>query len=167
VSPNTGQAVSVTQLAENRVTCIAMTTPEGTDISYGGIPVFRGFTSLMEPALIETAGDRAAAVRGLTLTRHANASRRPIGFLSRCTARFRRNYLCRDTIVRCFGKSGPRASFFCRNALDSFRHDRWGRLPGYRRRSFRVSRLGTGIAAYDAASGWRVARGRGGGGRTR
>lgn len=28
-----------------------MTTPEGTDIFYGGIPVFRGFTSLMDPAL--------------------------------------------------------------------------------------------------------------------
>ncbi|MBR1154578.1 DUF3095 domain-containing protein [Bradyrhizobium sp. JYMT SZCCT0428] len=28
-----------------------MTTPDGTDIFYGGIPVFRGFTSLMDPAL--------------------------------------------------------------------------------------------------------------------
>src|SRR5437763_14403884 len=28
-----------------------MTTPAGTDIFYGSIPVFRGFTSLMDPAL--------------------------------------------------------------------------------------------------------------------
>src|SRR5437660_5185670 len=28
-----------------------MTTPDGTDIFYGSIPVFRGFTSLMDPAL--------------------------------------------------------------------------------------------------------------------
>src|ERR1041384_6849996 len=28
-----------------------MTTPDGTDIFYGGIPVFRGFGSLMDPAL--------------------------------------------------------------------------------------------------------------------
>src|SRR3954471_1824187 len=28
-----------------------MTTPEGTDIFYGGIPVFRGFDRLMDPAL--------------------------------------------------------------------------------------------------------------------
>jgi hypothetical protein len=28
-----------------------MTTPDGTDVFYGGIPVFRGFTSLMDPAL--------------------------------------------------------------------------------------------------------------------
>src|SRR5258708_32257397 len=28
-----------------------MTTPEGTDIFYGSIPVFRGFGSLMDPAM--------------------------------------------------------------------------------------------------------------------
>src|SRR6266705_6149826 len=28
-----------------------MTTPDGTDIFYGAIPVFRGFSSLMDPAL--------------------------------------------------------------------------------------------------------------------
>jgi hypothetical protein len=28
-----------------------MTTPDGTDVFYGGIPVFRGFASLMDPAL--------------------------------------------------------------------------------------------------------------------
>src|SRR5438477_8815394 len=28
-----------------------MTTPDGTDIFYGSIPVFRGFGSLMDPAL--------------------------------------------------------------------------------------------------------------------
>ena len=28
-----------------------MTTPEGTDTFYGGIPVFRGFDRLMDPAL--------------------------------------------------------------------------------------------------------------------
>jgi hypothetical protein len=28
-----------------------MTTPDGTDVFYGSIPVFRGFTSLMDPAL--------------------------------------------------------------------------------------------------------------------
>ena len=28
-----------------------MTTPDGTDVFYGRIPVFRGFTSLMDPAL--------------------------------------------------------------------------------------------------------------------
>src|SRR6186713_3675236 len=28
-----------------------MTTPDGTDIFYGGIPVFRGFGSLMDPAM--------------------------------------------------------------------------------------------------------------------
>ena len=28
-----------------------MTTPDGTDIFYGAIPVFRGFGSLMDPAM--------------------------------------------------------------------------------------------------------------------
>src|SRR5438105_14333968 len=28
-----------------------MTTPDGTDIFYGSIPVFRGFGSLMDPAM--------------------------------------------------------------------------------------------------------------------
>src|SRR5205085_5054555 len=28
-----------------------MTTPDGTDVFYGRIPVFRGFASLMEPSL--------------------------------------------------------------------------------------------------------------------
>jgi len=34
-----------------------MATPDGTDIFYGGIPVFRGFTSLMDPALYSALPD--------------------------------------------------------------------------------------------------------------
>ena len=37
--------------SENRGRLIAMTTPDGTDIFYGSIPVFRGFGSLMDPAM--------------------------------------------------------------------------------------------------------------------
>src|SRR5438445_4890068 len=34
-----------------------MTTPEGTDIFYGSIPVFRGFDRLMDPALYSALPD--------------------------------------------------------------------------------------------------------------
>ena len=40
-----------TKRLEIRGTSLAMTTPDGTDIFYGTIPVFRGFDSLMDPAL--------------------------------------------------------------------------------------------------------------------
>lgn len=37
--------------------------------------------------------------------------------------------------------------------MDTIRHDRWGRLCGYRRRNFRVCRWCPGVTTYHAASG--------------
>src|ERR1700676_5717497 len=48
-------AVSISRF--NRTILKTMTTPSGSDTFYSGIPVFRGFGSLMDPALYSALPD--------------------------------------------------------------------------------------------------------------